>query len=296
VAAYNPELRADQFEIYLGTQGPVPLPDLRSFFYQLERITKRRDYFHGTVQLALSAAQPGSLGLIFDIQRRFRSRALVLGRVARALVAEQRRGDPDFEERMLAAAERSAEAAERAAEAAETSADAAKRSAGAGERTAHLTEYLLYASAAAVLVPIVAQEIRSGDLAAPVVKIDQHFDLSEIRVESATNSKLIPDDELPDERMLAAIKSANQKERGQLLAVKEREDMEHLLRSHGRANLVGKLRSGDGRIHLRTRYGNEFEINVRRSHVPLNTDVFIIVERDGDGNLYPSFIEKIDPV
>jgi hypothetical protein len=296
VAAYNPELRADQFEIFLGTRGPVPLSNLRSFFYQLERVTNRSEHFSGTVQLALSAAQPGSLGLIFDIQRRFRSRAVVLGRMARALVAEQRHADPHIEERMLAAAERSAEAAERAAEAAERSADAARRSAWSSERTVHLTEYLIYATVAAALVPIVAQEIRSGDLAASIVKISQHFDLREVRIESATIARSIPGNELPDEQALNGIKAANQKERRQLLAVREREDMEHLLSSHGRANLVGQMRLVDGRVHMRTRYGNEIQINVKRSEVPLQTDVFVVIERDRHGTLFPSFIEKIDPV
>lgn len=197
---------------------------------------------------------------------------------------------------MAAAAERSAEAAERSAEAAERSAEWARRSALTGERNTQLTQYMLLATVAAVLVPIVEREIRSGDLAAPIVKIDQHFELSEVRIESAANGKYIPDDELPDERVINAIREANQREKRQLLAVRELEDMEHLLRSHGRANLVGELRLVGDRVHLRTRHGNEFQIGVNRSHLPLRTEVFVVIERDRDGTLYPSFIEKIDPV
>lgn len=184
MVAFNSGLRADQLEIYLGTGGVIPLAQLRSFFFQMERIAQRDELFGGSIQFALREAHPGSLRLILDLQRRFRNRTVRLEREAQARLQHEEQRVFGLQERIAVAAERSA--------------DADDRTAKASERTARATEKILLATVAAVLVPVLAEEIRFGSLAAPTVKIDKSFDVTEIHISSASNAIELWEDDLPN--------------------------------------------------------------------------------------------------
>ena len=260
VATHIWDLNADQIEIRFGTDHPIPLRDLRSFFAALDRTVRQSDLFEGTVELGLAAVEPGSIRLVFGVLRRYKSRAIKIGRRAHHILDQAIKLDNELEKRIHSANERVADATERQAAAAERQADAA-------EKQTKIQKQILLTAIAAILVPVIVDEIANGELTAAIQKIDEQFDLTNIVVGSAANLMWIDETDLPDKldvERVRARKRSEREEQANAEAERELAIFHEAMERKSSVRTAGWAREINGEPWFETMNGNKYLLDDRR--------------------------------